>query len=184
MTAQSLADDFKPLVVGRLAGSYGVKGWAKVYSFTEPMENLLEYRQLYLQRAGRWQPVAVEDGRPHGKGLIIKLEGVESPEAARALSNCELAVEQGALPELEEGEFYWYQLVGLQVVIERAGEAPLLIGVVDHLLETGANDVLVVKPCEGSIDQRERLLPYLPGDVVRQVDLDNGVLTVDWDAEF
>lgn len=179
-----MAQGFEPLVVGRLAGSYGVQGWVKVHSFTEPMENLLGYSRVYIQRAGNWQPLAVEAGRVHGKGLIFKLDGVESPEQARALSGCELAVEIDALPELETGEFYWHQLIGLRVMIEREGAAPLWIGVVDHLLETGANDVLVVAPCEGSLDQRERLLPYLPDDVILRVDLENGLVAVDWDPAF
>ena len=87
------------------------------------------------------------------------------------------------MPELGEGEYYWRQLEGLKVVV-RGDAGEQLLGRVDHLLETGANDVLAVVPCEGSIDQRERLVPWLPERVVMNVDLDAGVIRVDWDPAF
>lgn len=173
-----------PVVIGRLTGVYGVKGWLKVFSFTEPMDNFLSYRKCFIQRQGQWQPLAIEDGRPHGKGLVVKLRGVDDPEAARHFTGCDVAVSVGELPALDDDEFYWHELEGLQVFVDTAERGRLLLGRVDHLLETGANDVLVVKPCEGSIDQRERLLPYLPEQVVLAIDLDAGEMQVDWDPEF
>jgi 16S rRNA processing protein RimM len=171
------------VVVGKLLAPYGIKGWMKVYSFTEPMENLLDYDHCRLQRNGEWVEIEIEAGRPHGKGLVLKLRGVETPEEARLYSNCELAITLSQMPALEAGEFYWRQLEGLKVVVRgEAGEQ--LLGRVDHLLETGANDVLVVAPCEGSIDRRERLVPWLPERVVMNVDLDAGLIVVDWDPEF
>ena len=91
----------------------------------------------------------------------------------------EVSVPDSALPVLEDGEYYWRELQGLQVWC-RNGEGRVLLGTVDYLIETGANDVLVVKACQGSIDKRERLIPYLPGDVVTRVDLEEGLLEVDW----
>jgi len=171
------------VVVGRLLAPYGLKGWMKVYSFTEPMENLLDYERCLLQRNGESTEVEIEAGRPHGKGLVIKLRGVDTPEQARLYTNGELAVSVSLMPALDEGEYYWRQLEGLKVVVQGDGGERLL-GRVDHLLETGANDVLAVVPCEGSIDQRERLVPWLPERVVLNVDLDAGVICVDWDPEF
>ncbi len=171
------------VVIGRLLAPYGIKGWMKVHSFTDPMENLLGYGHCQLQRNGQWTEVEVEAGRPHGKGLVIKLRGVDTPEDARLHTNAELAVPVSWMPALEAGEYYWRQLEGLKVVVQvDTGEQ--LLGRVDHLLETGANDVLVVAPCDGSIDQRERLIPWLPERVVLNVDLDAGVIRVDWDPEF
>jgi 16S rRNA processing protein RimM len=173
-----------PVVVGRLTSSYGVRGWIKVHSFTDPMENFLGYQQLYLQQQGQWRPLAVEEGKLHGKGVVVKLRGVDTPEQARLYSGVDVAIDASELPPLEADEFYWHQLEGLRVLVGTAMESAQLLGRVDHLLETGANDVLVVTPCEGSIDGRERLIPYLPDDVVKVVDLAAGALLVEWDPEF
>ena len=129
---------------------------------------------------GKQRTVSVLGGRLQGRVLIVELKGVDDRDKAEALVNFEISVEAGSLPELEEGEYYWYQLEGLQV-INLEGQ---LFGKVDHLLETGSNDVMVVKPCEGSIDQRERVLPYLPGQFVVNIDLDKATIQVDWDSEF
>jgi 16S rRNA processing protein RimM len=98
-----------------------------------------------------------------------------------------VVVPEGSLPRLEPGDYYWSQLQGLQVWCRDAGQPDnadrVLLGTVDYLIETGANDVLVVKPAAGSIDQRERLIPYLPGDVVTRVDLAEAVIEVDWFLE-
>lgn len=174
-----------PVVVARFTGSYGVRGWLKVHSFTEPMENLFSYKSLFAKQQGSWQPLTfVEDGKVHGKGLVVKLTGIDTPEQARLYSGVEVAIDASELPALESDEFYWHQLEGLQVFARYEGSEPQLLGRVDHLLETGANDVLVVVPCEGSIDDRERLLPYLPDDVVKTVDLEAGTLLVEWDPAF
>lgn len=172
------------VVVGRLTQAYGVKGWLKVHSYTEPMENLLGYKRLYVRHQDAWQTAAVEDGRQHGKGLVLKLRAVDSPEQARLYSGCELAVELAELPPLQADEYYWRQLEGLQVFVEHPQRGRLLLGRVDHLLETGANDVLVVRGDAASCDQRERLIPYLPEQVVLAVDLAAGSMLVDWDPDF
>ena len=104
---------------------------------------------------------------------------MDDRELAREYSGLELAVAADQLPALADDEYYWHQLVSLKVYAQEQ-----LLGAVDHLIETGANDVLVVKPCQGSIDQRERLIPYLPGDFVQNIDLHAGTMQVDWDPEF
>ena len=91
-------------------------------------------------------------------------------------------VEADGLPELDEGDYYWHQLQGLQVWGREPGSSDqrVLLGRVDYLIDTGANDVLVIKASKGSIDERERLVPYLPGDVVSRVSLEEEVIEVDW----
>lgn len=168
------------IVVGKVSTVYGVKGWVKLYSFTEPLSNLLDYAELYIKRGEQWQPITITEGRPHGKSLVAALEGVADREQARALTGCELAVSRSELPDLPEDEFYWHQLEGLRVLTEDQQ----LLGVVDHMMATGANDVMAVSPCEGSIDQNERLLPYVPGVYVKTVNLDDGTIVVDWDPAF
>ena len=171
-------------VMGKITGVYGVKGWVKIHSYTEPMENIFSYKECFVYRGGRWQSIRFTDARPHGKGLVAHIDGVDDRDQAALYSKCDLAVPLELLPALEEGEFYWRQLEGLKVVTVDEDGNELLLGTVDHLLETGANDVLVVKGCDGSIDENERLIPYLFDQFVLEVDLRNSVIRVDWDPAF
>lgn len=172
------------LVIGRLTAVYGLKGWLKVYSYTDPIENLFDYKICLVQRQGQWQSVEIEAGRPHGKGLVLKLRGVDTPELGASFTSCDLAIPLSELPSLPADEYYWRQLVGLQVIVDHPERGRLLLGRVDHLMETGANDVLVVRGDEHSIDRRERLLPYLPDQVVLEIDLATQTMRVDWDPDF
>ena len=167
------------MAVGKITGCYGIKGWVKIHSYTDPQENFLGFGQLQLRRGRALEPVEFDAGRPHGKGLVAHIAGVDDRTAAEAFRGLEVTVAAESLPALEEGEFYWHQLQGLQVWCTE-GEERVLLGRVDYLIETGANDVLVIAPCEGSVDERERLVPYLPGDVVTRVDPEAGVIEVDW----
>ncbi|MFN3880132.1 MAG: ribosome maturation factor RimM [Nitrincola lacisaponensis] len=172
--------DEKLTLVGKLAAPYGVKGWVKIYSYTDPIDNLFSYKPWQVKRDGQWFPVKLEAAKRHGKGLIAKLAGIESPEQARDWGGAEIYVSLDQLPELEAGEYYWSQLENLLVLTE-SGE---LLGRVDHLIETGSNDVLVVKATADSRDKTERLIPYLPEQVIKEIDLDAGTIRVDWDPEF
>lgn len=170
------------LVIGRVIDVYGLKGWVKVKSFTQPATNFLDYDECFLSEKNQWLPVKIDKGKAHGKSLVVKFTGYDDRTAAEALLKRDISVKTQKLPALDEGDFYWHQLENLQVfVITTEGEK--LLGKVDHLLETGSNDVLYVKPCEGSIDERERLLPYRP-EVVLKVDLAASRMLVDWDIEF
>lgn len=170
-------------MIGKITTVYGVKGWVKIYSFTEPMSNLLNYSEFKYGKGGNWQSITFDEARVHGKGIIAHIAGVDDRDAARRYCDNDLAVEEVALPPLEDEEYYWHQLQGLKVY-SHFGGAEVLLGKVDHLLETGANDVLVVRKCAGSIDARERLIPYVPGQFVGEIDLAAGRMDVDWDPEF
>lgn len=170
----------KQAVVGKITSVYGIKGWVKVMSYTEPMENLLNYRAVSLEQQGVRRDAVLETGKFHGKGLIVKFKGYDDPESARLLCGSLITVDVEQFPSLGEGEYYWHQLEGLRVITRDGAE----LGRVDHLLETGANDVLVVRATASSIDQRERLIPYLPEQVILEVDLAAGIMRVDWDPEF
>ncbi|MFV0277380.1 MAG: ribosome maturation factor RimM [Parahaliea sp.] len=167
------------LAVGRIAGCYGIKGWVKVHSYTEPRENFLGYRGWVLRRRQGSEPIEFDAGKRHGKGLVAHIRGVDDRTLAESYCGLEVAVPANSLPVLEEGDFYWHQLEGLEVWCESEGQS-LLLGRVDHLIETGANDVLVVRASAGSIDDRERLIPYLPDAVVTRVDVPAGRMDVDW----
>ena len=167
------------VVLGKIVSVYGIRGEVKVYSYTDPLDNLLDYRHWTLTRDGEVRQVELASGRLHNKVLTAKIKGLDDREEARGYAGFLICVPRSLLPALQEDEFYWYQLEGLRVV-NQAGQ---LLGTVDHLLETGANDVLVVKPCAGSVDDRERLLPYTEQCVLK-VDLPAGEMRVDWDVDF
>lgn len=167
------------IVFGKITSVHGVRGEVKIYSFTDPIDNLLNYRHWTLRRSGEVRQVELVQGRLQGRLLVAKLKGLDDREEARAFADFEICVPRSLLPQLADGEYYWHQLEGLKV----ANQDGQLLGKVDHLLETGANDVMVVKPCAGSLDDRERLLPYT-GQCVLAVDLDAGEMQVDWDADF
>lgn len=167
------------IVLGKITSVHGVRGEVKVYSFTDPIDNLLDYRHWTLRRGDEIRQVELDRGRLQGKLLVAKLKGLDDREEARTFADFEICVPRSLLPQLAEGEYYWYQLEGLKV-INQVGQ---LLGRIDHLLETGANDVMVVKPCAGSLDDRERLLPYTE-QCVLEIDLDAGEMRVDWDADF
>ena len=167
------------IVIGKIVSVHGVRGDVKVYSFTDPIENLLDYRRWTLRRGGEVKQVELVKGRLQGKILVATLEGLTDREEARSYADFEICIARSELPALTGEEYYWFQLQGL-VVINQLGQ---VLGRVDHLLETGANDVLVVKPFDGSLDDRERLLPYTDPCVLK-VDLDAGQMLVEWDADF
>lgn len=168
------------VALGRFGAVYGIKGWLRLNSFTSPVENICEYGQLQAELQGNWRTITVDDWRLQGKGLIVHVEGFDVPETARTLTGTTVWVESSAMPSLPEGEFYWHQLEGLRVVNKQG----LVLGTVAELMETGANDVLVVKPDGDSIDQRERLIPYIAGSVIIDVDLTEATIRVDWEADY
>jgi 16S rRNA processing protein RimM len=163
-----------PIIMGRIAGPYGVKGWVRVVSYTERPDKLIEYVPWYLRRGGAWVPTGIIAVKRHAKGLLVRLPGYEDRDTAAELSGTEIGIYRKQLPPAAEDEVYWSDLIGLPVVT--LGGLPL--GTVDHLIETGANDVLVVK------GERERLIPFIRGRVIAQIDLDGRVIRVDWDPDF
>ena len=167
------------LVVGKVTGCYGLKGWVKIHSYTEPLENFQGFGAWQVMRRGIFEPIEFDTLKRHGRGLVAHIAGVDDRTLAESYKGLEVSVPVSALPVLPQGEYYWRDLQGLRVQCQD-GDDTVLVGLVDHLIETGANDVLVVKACEGSIDMRERLIPYLPGNTVIRVDLDEAVIEVDW----
>ncbi len=173
------------LTAGKITGAYGIKGWVKIHSYTSPGENLFDFGEWTLKgRGGRntEQPVHFDEWRRQGKGMIAHIRGVDDRDLAESYRGLEILVKADSLPDLEEGDYYWHQLEGLEVWAREPGSSAerVLLGRVNYLLETGANDVLVIKASEGSIDDQERLVPYLPGDTVVSVDLERKRIEVDW----
>lgn len=167
-------------VMGKVTSVYGVKGWVKVFSYTQPKENLLKYKTWSLRKNGKDQAVKVLSCKVHGNGLVAQIDGYNDRDKAKSLTESFITISVDELPDLDSDDYYWHQLEGLKV-LTAAGE---LLGVVHHLMETGSNDVLVVRKCPGSLDSKERLIPYLPDQVVTSVDLEKQEILVDWDPEF
>ncbi|MDH5694976.1 MAG: ribosome maturation factor RimM [Gammaproteobacteria bacterium] len=163
----------KRLIVGRVSGLHGVQGWIKVYSYTDPRQNILNYSPWLLKIQGQWQERKLLAGRPHGKGIVAQIEGCVNRDQARELMEVEIAIHRDQLPALEEGEFYWSDLEGLKVSNLDGDE----LGSVDYLFQTGANDVMVLK------GDKERLVPFVQGEYVKEIDLAAGIMIVDWPAE-
>lgn len=163
------------LNAGEISGVFGVKGSVKVFSFTEPRENILRYSPWLLQKNNQTKEIKVIGGQRHGNGVVAELDGIVDRDAALALMGSKILIRKEQLPKPRPGEYYWADLVGLQVETESG----VKLGEVDYLLETGANDVLVVRDGE-----RERLIPFLQQQTVLKIDLDAGLLIVDWDPDF
>lgn len=162
------------VILGKISGVFGIKGWVKVHAFTETRLGIVDYSPWQLKVNGQWTTCKVLQGQAQGKSIVAKLENIQDRDQALALVGSEIAVERDSLPRLTEEQYYWSDLVGLDVVNVQ-GEA---FGKVSHLFETGSNDVLVVK------GERERLVPWIMGDVIKQVSLDEQCIRVEWDAEF
>lgn len=162
------------ILLGRVTATFGIKGWVKVFSHTEDRAGIGGYNPWHIKLRGEWLTVRPLEARTQGKGVVARLEGVDDCETAQGLIGAEIYIRRDQLPAVQEGEIYWIDLEGLRVV-NVAGDD---LGVVDYLFNCGANDVLVVK------GDRERMIPYVKGQVVVDIDLEGGVLTVDWDKDF
>lgn len=168
----SASDDI--VVLGKISGIYGVKGWVRVYSYTSPRDNILAYPQWLLKRRSGWEMHKLCSGKKHGKGIVVKIEGCEDRDQAAAMMDMEIAIRQEQLPKAEAGEYYWRDLKGLQVETVDG----VVLGKIAELFETGANDVIVIK------GDRERLVPFVTDDVVKRIDLEANLMVVDWDPDF
>ncbi len=185
--------------LGHITGVSGLKGLVKVHSDTSPRENIVSYPSWWLEQSGQWRQVVVIEGRPQGKTIVARLEGIATPEQASTLIGAKIAVDRNAMPVLGDGEFYWTDLVGMQVYTVEG----VHVGTACRLFETGANDVLVVtderQSCDeessdamdesdsrkpGKKGQREVLVPWLVPDVIKDVDMQKDRILIDWDPDF
>ncbi|WP_075183567.1 ribosome maturation factor RimM [Pantoea sp. 1.19] len=170
-----------PLILGKMGAPYGIRGWLKVFSSTEDAESIFDYQPWFIQRAGHWQQIELEGWKHHNQDMIIKVNGIDDRDAAARLTNAEIVVDSTQLPELNDGNYYWKDLMGCQVVTVQG----YALGKVIDLMETGSNDVLVVKAnLKDAFGAKERLIPFLEQQVIKNVDLATGTIEVDWDPGF
>ena len=162
------------VVVGRFGKTHGIKGFITIHSFTEPRDNILSYTNWHAYIAQEWQPLKIVRIEVNNKSILAQIEGYHEREQVAHLTNIDIAVSLTQLPSLNQGEYYWHELVGLQV-INQQGQS---FGTVTEIMPTGANDVLVV---EGD---KRHLIPYLPGQFILAVDTNQRTIKVDWDMDF
>lgn len=177
----NLATPTNPIVLGKLGAAYGIRGWLKVFSSTEHAESIFDYQPWFIQRSGQWQHIELEDWKHHNKDIILKLKGVDDRDAATLLTNFEIVVDSAQLPELDNNEYYWKDLMGCQVVTLQGYN----LGTITDMMETGSNDVIVIKAnLKDAFGIKERLVPFLDGQVIKKVNLKSKLIEVDWDPGF
>ncbi len=182
------------VVMGRVVAPYGVFGWLKVIPDTEAFDGLFDYDTWWLGKGNDWRALEVETAKIHNDVILVKLEGIDDRDAAFACKGKQIAVPRSQLPEPDENEYYWSDLIGLRVKNLQGVD----FGVITDIFETGANDVIVVKPDQADAEKlkqsasddksasekpQERLLPFI-ASVVLEVDLEAKTMLVDWDPDF
>ena len=173
-TTRKDAKKDKQIVLGKIASPFGVRGWTKVVSYTEPLEGLLDYQQWCLSQGDKQKTYNIVEGKRHGKFLIAKFDGIDDRDLVARLTNALVVLEREQLPDADGDSYYWADLIGLKVVTTDGVQ----LGEVQRMMETGANDVVVVA------GERERLIPWIRESVIKSVDLTESTITVDWDADF
>ncbi len=162
------------ILVARVLGAFGVRGEMKLQSFTDPLKQVLKYQPWILKHQNQEKEIADIRARETNKGLTVFFPGIEDRDAAEAMKGAEIWVPRSSLPAPKAGEFYWVDLEGMQVRNLEGVD----FGKVSHLFNNGANDVMVVA------GERERLLPFVMDDYIKQIDFDTQQISVDWDADF
>lgn len=171
----------KSIALGKIGSPYSISGWIRVFSFTENKESIFNYQPWRIEKAHQRFFVELSDWKRHSKSLIIKIKGINNRDAASTLTHFKITVNLSELPSLEESDYYWQDLIGCQVVTI----AGYRLGKVIHMMETGSNDVMVLKSClQDTFGIKERLVPFLHGQVIKKVDLISRVIKIDWDPSF
>jgi 16S rRNA processing protein RimM len=178
------------VVMGRIVAPYGVFGWLKIVPDTEEFDGLFDYETWWLGKGDDWREMVVETAKTHNDVLVVKLKGIDDRDAALACKGKQIAVPREQLPEAEEDEYYWSDLIGIRV----KNKQDVNFGLIVDVFETGANDVIAVRADAVKQDvgadkavakekPQERLLPFIDA-VVLEVDIAAKSMLVDWDADF
>ncbi len=163
------------VIMGRVVAPYGVLGWLKIHPDTQQFEGLLEYKTWWVGKDNDWRELAAMNAKVHNDVLVVKLQGIDDRDAAVACKGKQIAVPRALLPKLENDEYYWSDLIGLNV----KNLQEIDFGKIIDVFATGANDVIAAKSESG----QERLMPYIDGVIIK-VDMAAKTMLVDWDADF
>ncbi|OGT06247.1 MAG: 16S rRNA processing protein RimM [Gammaproteobacteria bacterium GWF2_41_13] len=163
------------ITIGKLCSPHGLQGWIKIASHTSPLTNIVDYKPWLIKTANGWHPLDVDDIHiDDASHILAHIKNVNDPESAKLYTNKTIGVSRSALPSLTNHEFYWADLIGMTVI----NESSELLGTVDHLMETGSNDVLVV------VGKKRHLIPFIRNRVISHIDAEKKIITVNWDTEF
>ncbi|NNM59914.1 MAG: ribosome maturation factor RimM [Legionellales bacterium] len=171
---KSLLPEDRYIVVGQFAKTFGVSGWIKVNSYTDPVTNLIDYDPWFYKKNQTWVRLPLQDRQIQGDSIIVLIEGYDNPESARAFSGVEIAVKRIQFPSLPEGEHFWCDLIELDVITTTG----VKLGKVSRIYNAGGNDLLVVQ------GEKEHLIPYIKGRFVVSIDIPSHQIVVDWDPDF
>ncbi|MFT5235469.1 MAG: 16S rRNA processing protein RimM [Shewanella sp.] len=171
----------EPVVLGKIGSSHGIKGWLKITTYTDSVEGIFNYSPWLIKEQGEWREVKVTQWRCQGKAVVALLEGVETRDQSQMLTNCEIAVTAEQMQDLPEDEFYWRDLIGCEVINTKGYK----MGKVQEIVETGSNDVLLVKAnAKDGFGKAERMIPFVTEQFIIEVNLAEKQILVDWDPDF
>ncbi|UAA40120.1 ribosome maturation factor RimM [Paraneptunicella aestuarii] len=169
------------IVVGKIGAPHGIRGWVRINSYTEELEGIFNYSPWLISVQGEVKEYKVTSWKLQNKSVVAKLEGIDSRNDIELLKNADIEVSVEQLPELQDDDYYWRDLIGLNVVTESGYD----MGTVEQLFETGANDVMMVKAnMNDAYGAKQRMIPYLYDQVIKKVDLQAKSIIVDWDPGF
>ncbi len=166
-----------PIAIGKLGSAYGVRGWLRVHSYTDPVDNIIDYTHWHTKIRGQWHTLPLEGCKRHGKHILVKFSDCDSPEQAKLRVNQEVWIERELLTPTEEDEYYWSDLIGCEIKTTDGTS----LGIVDHMIETGSNDVFVIEATKKG--DKRHLIPHTKG-VITSVDIANKQITADWDPDY
>ena len=167
-------DDNRFVILGRVSGLHGVGGLIKIHSYTRPRERIFSYHPWYLREGVDWVERQIRRERSGARTLIAAIDGLVNRDEVQVLVGADVAVRRNQLPELQEGEYYHADLIGLDVIDQAGNSLGQLLGIE----ETGANDVMVVQ------GERRLLIPLVMGEIVTDIDMGTGIVRIDWNPEY
>ena len=168
-------EDDKKIYLGKITGAHGIKGWLKIQSFSSPPENILNYPQWIINNQGEEDFYSIEQGRKQNNKIVVKLEKIDDRNTAESLINSKIQILRSDLPKLSNENYYWSDLVGLSVL----NSEEKVIGKIESLIETGANDVMVIN----ALKDERILVPFVMHEIIKEVNVELNYIKIDWSIE-
>ena len=168
-------EDDKKIYLGKITGVHGIKGWLKIQSYSSPPENILNYPSWIINNKGEEDFYSIEQGRKQNNKIVVKLEKIDDRNTAESLINSKIQILRSDLPKLSNENYYWSDLVGLSVL----NSEETVIGKIESLIETGANDVMVII----TLKDERILIPFVMHEIIKEVNVELNYIKIDWPIE-
>ncbi len=168
-------EDDKKIYLGKITGVHGIKGWLKIQSFSSPPENILNYPSWIINNQGEEELYSIEQGRKQNNKIVVKLGKIDDRNTAESLINSKIQILRSDLPKLSNENYYWSDLVGLSVL----NSEEKVIGKIESLIETGANDVMVIN----TLKDERILIPFVMHEIIKEVNVEQNYIKIDWSIE-